>query len=179
MTFKKRAAFDQDNVIADLLSEWVRRYNNDYNDNLKPGQVNTWNWHHLCKPECGTKIYTYLDDPDLFLSLSIMEGSQEVLRELSYTYDIYIVTAPFNPNNVVPKYQWLKENFPFLDEEKFVFTRDKSVIRAEYLIDDKPKNLETFQGNQILYAAPHNLKEDRFYRVNNWEEVRETLLDWK
>lgn len=176
---KKRLAIDQDNVIADLLEEWVRRYNNDYNDNLTPGQIDCWNWSHLCKPECGEKIYTYMDDPDLFLKLPVMEGSQEVLKELSYTYDIYIVTAPFNLNNVIPKYQWLKRHFPFLDEEKFVFTRDKSVIRAEYMIDDKPSNLETFVGNQILYTAPHNLNEECFYRVNNWVEVRETLLDWK
>ncbi|WP_431785854.1 5' nucleotidase, NT5C type [Paenibacillus lactis] len=176
---KKRLGVDQDNVIADLLSEWVRRYNNDYNDTLTPEQVDCWNWHHLCKPECGTKIYTYMDDPDLFLNLPVMEGSQEVLRELSYTYDVYIVTAPFNPNNVVPKYKWLKKHFPFLDEEKFVFTRDKSIVKAEYLIDDKPKNLETFQGTRILYTAPHNLDEERFYRVDNWDEIREILLDWK
>lgn len=176
---KKRLAVDQDNVIADLLFEWVRRYNNDYNDSLKPEQINCWNWHGLCKPECGSNIYTYMDDPTLFLNLPVMEGSQETLKELSNIYDIYIVTAPFNLNNVVPKYEWLNKHFPFLDEDKFVFTRDKSVIGAEYLIDDKPKNLETFQGNKILFTAPHNLNEDRFYRVNNWEEVRETLLDWK
>ncbi|MCM3257043.1 5'-3'-deoxyribonucleotidase [Paenibacillus lautus] len=176
---KKRLAVDQDNVIADLLFEWVRRYNNDFNDNLKPEQINSWNWHGLCKPECGSNIYTYMDDPDLFLNLPVMEGSQETLKELSNIYDIYIVTAPFNLNNVVPKYEWLKKHFPFLDEDKFVFTRDKSIIRAEYLIDDKPSNLETFRGNQILYTAPHNLNEERFYRVNNWIDVREILLDWK
>ncbi|MNK43738.1 putative 5'(3')-deoxyribonucleotidase [compost metagenome] len=176
---KKRLAVDQDNVIADLLSEWVRRYNLDYNDNIKPEQVNAWNWSHLCKPECGDKIYSYMDDQDLFLSLPVMEDSQEVLKELNYIYDIYIVTAPFNINNVVPKYTWLKKHFPFLDPDKFVFTRDKTIINAEYLIDDKPSNLEGFQGHKIMYDAPHNKDENRFYRVNNWIEVKDILLDWK
>ncbi|MDP9675273.1 5'(3')-deoxyribonucleotidase [Paenibacillus jamilae] len=176
---KKVLAVDQDNVIADLLSEWVRRYNLDYNDDLHPEQINAWNWHHLCKEECGNKIYKYLDEPDFFYNLPVMEGCQEILKELNYNYDIYIVTAPFNLNNVVPKYKWLVKHFPFLDENKFVFTRDKSIIAANYLIDDKPNNLENFKGNKILYNAPHNLDEKRFFRVNNWNEVREILLDWK
>ncbi|MFB5759001.1 5' nucleotidase, NT5C type [Paenibacillus medicaginis] len=173
---KEILAVDQDNVIADLVAEWVRRYNEDYNDNLKPEDINAWNWSHLCKPECGDKIYEYMDDPTLFESLSVIENSQEVLKELNYTYGIYIVTSPFNLNNIVPKYKWLKKHFSFLDEDKFVFTRDKSIIAADYLIDDKPKNLENFRGKKMLFTAPHNSNEDRFYRVNNWEEIRETLL---
>ncbi|OZB98085.1 hypothetical protein [Paenibacillus sp. XY044] len=176
---KKRLAVDQDNVIADLLSYWVDRYNKDYNDNLKPEQVNAWNWHHLCKPECGEKIYTYMDEPDFFLNLPVMEGSQEVLKEMNLIYDIYIVTAPFNMRNVLPKYEWLKSHFPFLDSGKFVFTRDKSIINADYLIDDKPSNLEHFSGSKILFDAPHNQNEDKYYRVKTWNEVREILLDWK
>lgn len=176
---KKRIAIDQDQVMADIMSPWLDKYNDEYGDSLKPQDITQWNWHGITHADCQEKIYTYLDDPDLFLNLPVMEGSQEVIEELNHMYDVFIVTAAFNPLNIPSKYQWLKKHFPFLDEEKFVFTRDKSVILADYLIDDKPKNLETFQGNQILYSAPHNLKEDRFYRVNNWEDVRETLLDWK
>jgi len=176
---KKRIAVDQDNVIADLVAEWVRRYNYDYNDNLTPDKINVWNWSHLCKPECGKKIYDYMDDPELFLNLPVIEGSQEVLKELSYTYDIYICTSPFNISNVEPKHEWLLKHFSFLDQNKFVFTRDKSILAAEYLIDDKPANLEGFQGTKILFDAPHNRDENRFYRVNNWLEVKDILLDWK
>lgn len=170
---KKRLAVDQDNVIADLVAEWVRRYNYDYSDNLKPEQINAWNWDHLCKPNCGKKIYDYMDDPELFANLPVIENSQEVLLELTHTYDIYIATAPFNINNVVPKNNWLLKHFPFLDTDKFVFTRDKSIIHTDYLLDDKPSNLEGFIGNKILFSAPHNTNENRFERVNNWLEVRE------
>lgn len=176
---KKRIAVDQDNVIADLVTEWVRRYNHDYNDDLKPEQINAWNWCHITKPECNKKIYNYMDDPNLFFNLPIIENSQEVLQELNNTYDIYVVTSPFNINNVIPKNEWLLKHFSFLDPNKFVFTRDKSIIAAEYLIDDKPGNLETFGGDKILFDAPHNKDENRFYRVNDWLEVKDILLDWK
>ncbi|MFI2856873.1 5'-3'-deoxyribonucleotidase [Paenibacillus sp. JSM ZJ436] len=177
---KKRISVDQDQVLAKTLEYWLDKYNNDYHDCLMPEQITEWNWHHLTHPKCQEKIYEYLDDPDLFLNLAVMEGSQEVLKELSYTYDIYVISAVYNPLNILAKHTWLKKHFPFLDEKKFVFTRDKSIVRAEYMLDDKPGNLESFLGEgKLLFTAPHNLNEDRFYRVNNWEEVRETLLDWK
>jgi 5'(3')-deoxyribonucleotidase len=56
---KKRIAFDQDQVLADLLTEWVSRYNTEYNDNLRPEDIKNWNWHNLVKPECGKKIYNH------------------------------------------------------------------------------------------------------------------------
>ncbi|MNH75622.1 putative 5'(3')-deoxyribonucleotidase [compost metagenome] len=173
---KKRIAVDQDGVIADLLTEWVGRYNYDYNDNIKPNQVTAWNWSHICKPECGNKIYSYMDDPDLFESLPVINYSQEVLQELNDIYDIYIVTAPFNMNNVAAKHSWLRRHFPFLDPDKFVFTRDKGIVRANYLIDDKPSNLDDFLGDKLLFSAPHNQTESRFYRVNNWQDIRRYFL---
>lgn len=170
---RQRIAVDQDNVIADLLTEWLYRYNNDYNDNLTKEQVTMWNWHSLTKPECGEKIYDYLDDPDLFLNLPVIEHSQEVLETLNHYYDIYIVTSPFNFNNIVPKAKWLEKHFPFIPRERYVFTRDKSIIKASALIDDKPKNLETFEGLRVLFTAPHNKTERRFVRADNWGRIKD------
>jgi 5'(3')-deoxyribonucleotidase len=44
-------------------------------------------------------------------------------------------------------------------------------LRADYLIDDLPKNLLRFEGQGLLYTAPHNLTATGFVRVNNWLEV--------
>jgi 5'(3')-deoxyribonucleotidase len=46
-------------------------------------------------------------------------------------------------------------------------------LRADYLIDDLPKNLLQFEGQGILYSAPRNLTTTGFVRVNNWQEVAE------
>ena len=50
---------------------------------------------------------------------------------------------------------------------------DKSVIRADYLIDDLPRNLQRFEGTGILYTAPHNVTATGYARVSNWQEVAE------
>jgi 5'(3')-deoxyribonucleotidase len=57
-----------------------------------------------------------------------------------------------------------------------VFCGDKSIILADYLIDDNLRQLSKFRGEGILYTAPHNVNETRYPRVNNWEDVRTMFL---
>lgn len=168
---KQRIAIDQDGVIANLLSEWVKRYNFDYSDNLDPSQIPLWNWDALTKPSCSKKIYDYLDDPELFENLPVIKDSQEVIHELSKRYEIFIVTAPFNLNNIVAKAKWLKKHFDFISEKNYVFTRNKGIVNAEYLIDDKAANFNGFEGYGLLYDAPHNKDEKGFRRMNSWLEI--------
>jgi 5'-nucleotidase len=54
-----------------------------------------------------------------------------------------------------------------------VFCGNKSILRADSLIDDLPRNLQRFEGTGLLYTAPHNLGATGFTRVNNWLEVAE------
>jgi 5'-nucleotidase len=174
---KQRIGIDMDQVLADLMTEWLNRYNADYNDNLKPEDITSWEFHMTVKPECGKRIYTYLDNPHMFSYLPVMDGAQDVVYELSKYFDIFVVTAVWNIGNVAPKYNWLRRYFPFLDEKNFVFTRNKSIVNADFLIDDKPSNFDGgFRGQGILFDAPHNRNENRYPRVHNWEEVREWFL---
>jgi len=54
-----------------------------------------------------------------------------------------------------------------------VFCGNKSILRADFLIDDQPKNLLRFEGQGLLYTAPHNVSATGFVRVDNWLEVAE------
>jgi 5'(3')-deoxyribonucleotidase len=81
-----------------------------------------------------------------------------------------------HPSSFSAKYEWLKENFPFLSDRNFVFCGDKSIIHADYLIDDSVRHFERFVGQGILYSAPHNLNEEGYVRVNNWYDVKQYFL---
>jgi len=172
MSNKIRIGIDMDGVICALTTEWLRRYNNDYSDNLKPSDITMWNWHSLVKKECGKKIYDYLDDPSVFEDAPVIKDSQSVLYEMSKECEIVIVTSPFNMNNVVAKNNWLNKYFPFIDRDNRVYVGNKSLVDVDYLLDDKPKNLE--QGNYIplLFSAPHNKSENRFTRIKDWQHMR-------
>lgn len=168
-----RIGIDQDQVVADLHFEWVRRYNYDYNDNLKPSDIKEWNWHKMTHPNCQEKIYTYLDDPELFANLPVIEGSQEVIHKLSNNFEIFFITSPFNLNNVLPKGNWLSKHFEFIPSNNHVYTRNKSIANVDWLIDDKAANFRHLQGVGLLYDAPHNQKEYQFTRVMDWKDIDE------
>jgi 5'(3')-deoxyribonucleotidase len=77
------------------------------------------------------------------------------------------------PNSFGAKYRWLQRHFSFLPPTHYVFCGDKGILRADYLVDDMPRNLLRFHGTGILYSAPHNLATQGFTRVGNWKEVAE------
>ena len=81
------------------------------------------------------------------------------------------------PNSLGPKFRWLERHFPFLSPRNYVFLGDKSILRADVLIDDMAKNLRIFEGQGLLFTAPHNVAETEFERVNNWREVAQWFSD--
>jgi 5'(3')-deoxyribonucleotidase len=101
-----------------------------------------------------------------------MPGAQTVLEQLSARFDIFIATQAMSvPNSLGSKYRWLQRHFPFISPRQYIFCGDKSILRADYLIDDLPKNLLRFEGQGLLYSAPHNLAATGFLRVDNWQQV--------
>lgn len=162
--------------MADFVSKHLTLYNTHFEDAVKEEDLHgTRLWK--IRPDFTKEILDYVDDPEFFCDLEVMEGSQEVIRELSESYEVFITTAAMeHPTSFTAKYQWLKEHFPFLSDLNFVFCGDKSIIQADYLIDDSPRHFERFLGQGILFTAAHNCNETGYVRVNNWAEVRDYFL---
>jgi 5'(3')-deoxyribonucleotidase len=57
-----------------------------------------------------------------------------------------------------------------------VFCGDKSILLADYLIDDTFRHLERFKGQGILFSAPHNAAVTGFRRVASWREIEDFFL---
>ena len=172
----KRIAIDMDEVIADFVSKHLDVYNRNFNDTLTVENLHGTNLWKL-RSEAAQELLSYVNDPLFFRDLPVMEGSQEVIRELSEQYEIFIATAAMeHPSSFTAKYEWLREHFPFMSDRNFVFCGDKSIVRADYLIDDNVRHFKRFAGQGILYTATHNVHEEGYVRVNNWQEVRQYFL---
>ncbi|MBB6453276.1 5'(3')-deoxyribonucleotidase [Salirhabdus euzebyi] len=173
----KRIAIDMDEVMADFTTKHLTLYNRDFGEALtKEDLLGTRLW--TLRPDLAKKLFEYVYDPTFFQDLDVMEGSQEVIKELSEHYEIFIATAAMEvPTSFAAKYKWLKEHFPFLSDMNFVFCGNKSIINADYLIDDNVKNFKDFSGQGILFTSEHNINETGYVRVNNWHEVRDYFLD--
>jgi len=171
-TTRKRIAIDMDEVIADFNAKHLQVFNKDYNDNVTVTDLMGTRLR-LLRPHLQQEIIAYLHDPTFFRDLPVMEGSQEVIRELHERYDIFITTAAMEfPASFNAKYEWLREHFSFLNDLNFVFCGDKSIIHADYLIDDNARHFEHFSGQGILFTSPHNVNETGYVRVNNWAEAK-------
>jgi 5'-nucleotidase len=168
----QRICVDMDEVMADTLSEHLRRYNEAFDEALTPADLAGKGLWQVAPSDRQQQVRAFLDAEDFFEDLPLMPGAQEVLKELSERFDIFIATQAMTvPNSLGPKYRWLQRHFPFIPPTNYVFCGNKSILLADFLIDDLPRNLERFQGQGLLFTAPHNLAATGFTRVNNWEEV--------
>lgn len=168
----QRVCVDMDEVMADTLSEHLRRYNQEFDEALTIGQLAGKGIWEVAPLDRQKQVRAFLDAEDFFEDLPLMPDSQEVLQDLSGRFEIFIATQAMTvPNSLGPKYRWLQRHFPFIPPTNYVFCGNKSILKADYLIDDLPRNLERFEGQGLLYTAPHNLAATGYTRVNDWPEV--------
>ena len=169
-----RICVDMDEVMADTLAEHLRRYNQTFDEEVTTSDLAGKGLWEVAPLDRQQQLRAFLDAEDFFEDLALLPGAQEVLEQLSARFEIYIATqAMAVPNSLGPKYRWLQRHFPFIPPSHYVFCGNKSILRADYLIDDQPRNLQRFEGQGLLYTAPHNLTATGFLRVNNWQEVAE------
>jgi 5'(3')-deoxyribonucleotidase len=187
---KKIIAVDMDEVIADALAEHLLRYNADFpTQPLHRRDLHgRWLWDSV-PPERVRDLERYMLSEDFFRVLPVMADAQRVLARLQTRYDVFIASAAMEvPSSFTAKYQWLAEHFPFIPTSHIVFCGDKSILRADYLIDDNPRQLRLFEGTSqnddpnrphregILYTSPANVNITGYRRVDNWLNVEAMFL---
>jgi 5'-nucleotidase len=76
---------------------------------------------------------------------------------------------------VLEKYEWVEKNMGSSWVNRIMLTKDKTIVKAEILIDDKPavsgvENIPAWE--LVLYDRPYNQGVDR-KRItwNNWQSV--------
>ncbi len=170
----RRICVDMDEVMADTLAEHLRRYNQTFDEEVTTQDLIGKGLWEVTPADRQAQLRAFLDAEDFFEDLALMPYSQQVLKDLSSRFEIFIATqAMVVPNSLGPKYRWLQRHFPFIPPTHYVFCGNKSILRADFLIDDQPRNLQLFQGKGVLYTAPHNLTVTGYTRVDNWQHVAE------
>jgi len=175
-------AFDIDGVLARLDDAWFARYNQDYNDNLTHDKVSDWDTSKFVKKACGKKIFDYLKDPSLYDEVLPYEDAYEVVTELRSMGHriIFPTTTPIESSGA--KYYWL-QRYNLLDDPKdYIEVSDKTLVRADVLLDDKYENYNDFPDFAVLMLQPWNIKfllkeTDNF--VLSLTEFKDNLLTYK
>jgi 5'(3')-deoxyribonucleotidase/uncharacterized protein with PQ loop repeat len=180
---KLRIAVDMDEVIADAFGKTLWAFNQRTGQNITKEQIARDGLETVFAPETFTPELKAVfedmhHDRTFFADLELMEGGQEALRALSADFEIFIASAAMDvPSSFDAKYQWLKQYFPFIPSSHYVFCGDKSILNADFLIDDRPRHFEHFQGTGILFTAPHNVNRPAKVRADNWQDVTRILRE--
>ncbi len=173
----KRICVDMDEVIADALGEHIVRYNRHFGEQITRAELHgKWLWE-VVGADRHEVLEACLRSEDFFDVLEVMPDAQRVIGRLQQSYEVFIATAAMEvPTSFQAKYRWLGKHFPFIPASHIVYCGDKSILRADYLIDDNPRQLRSFSGEGILYSSPHNIHVREFRRVNDWLDVEQLFL---
>jgi 5'(3')-deoxyribonucleotidase len=156
-------ALDVDDVLADLITEWLARYRRESGHKLYPDDLTEWSMSAQVKPEWKSKIYDFLKDPLIYHNVKPIDGALDAVERIRrHGHDVLFVTSCV-VGSTDAKMQWLLRN-NFCDtkqqvEKEFVAARQKHRILADCLVDDRIDNVEGFTGfdrRAFLVTRPHN-----------------------
>ena len=136
----QRIAVDMDEVMADTLGELLARYSREQKTSSQNRTLKASGCGRCFRRKGQELIDSYLLSDGFFEDIPVIEGSQEVLLRMSRRYQIFIATAAMAfPGSFNSKYRWLRRHYDFLSPQNFVFCGDKSILHADFLIDDMPR----------------------------------------
>lgn len=165
-----RIAVDMDHVLADAYGGILDWLDTTYaiQPQLKPGQK----FRDVITASQHKALVKMLDTAEFFANLLPLPGAISSIEKLLKNHEVFIATAAMSvPNSFGAKYSWIEAHLPFFDPHNIVYCGDKSIVSADYLIDDHIYNFEKFSGQGILFSASHNLNDPWPIRVQNWEDV--------
>ncbi|HUQ66410.1 MAG TPA: hypothetical protein VM101_09655 [Flavitalea sp.] len=173
---RQRIAVDMDDVIADTIDKFAEIYRHEHKIELTPEILHGKEIREVLPAELKHTISEYINAPGFFRHISVMPRSQEIVKELSGRYEVYIVSAAMEfKNSLIDKYEWLAEHFPFIPWTHIIFCGHK-IVNVDVIIDDRIRNFAAFSGRKLLYSSPHNMLVEGFERVSTWDEVADKLL---
>jgi 5'(3')-deoxyribonucleotidase len=137
-----------DEVMADTLAEHLRRYNQTFDEDVTPGDLVGKGLWEVAPLDRQQQLRAFLDAEDFFEDLALMPGAQEVLKQLSVRFEVFIATQAMTvPNSLGPKYRWLQRHFPFIPPTHYVFCGNKSILRRKLQTISPPSRTRRQSNN--------------------------------
>ena len=176
MDKKPIVGFDVDDVVLNLMPNWLKYYNEEFNDNVKKEDIIEWNMTPFIKPEAKDRIFEYIEEENIFRTAEPVEDAVEsILEIMSWNNCRIIYITAGDPNRV--KFNWLTDRGILTDKDNFVACYDKSLVRGISLLDDKYSSVNTFLGKGYLFDQPWNRSFKFSNRIHSWKQYMERIRE--
>lgn len=175
-----RILVDMDGVISDFDGEFLKRWRERHPEKFYiPMEERTAFYVKDQYPEeLKPLVAEILLEPGFFRDMMPMDGAKEALFEMEEMgIDVFICTSPLSTyrNCVLEKYEWVEKYIGTNWVNRIILTKDKTLIKADYLMDDKPEitGVENPPGwEHIIYDRPYNRGVNkRRLTWKNWKDV--------
>jgi len=151
---------DQDGVLADFVEGFKRAWAT----HGLPAYFEAWEqWdmNHYVPVQHKPMVDVVMSQPGLFRHLPVMPGAVDaVLGLMNAGHKVWICSTPVHDSDTCEneKKAWLREHFGSAIAKRLILTQDKTLIKGEVLIDDKPaiRGEDTPSWEHVLYDAPYN-----------------------
>ena len=170
---------DMDNTLVDfdicLLEQWRMLYPDEF---FVPYEQRTTFHPHKDYPErLHGKIHELCHSKGFVRNLPATPGAIEaVTAMLARGHDVRFCTSHFleYTHCVVEKFQWIEDHFDASSVDRIILTRDKTLVRGDFLIDDKPiiTGVASPTWEHIVYDRPFNRGvTNRRITWQNWQSL--------
>ncbi|RYH03176.1 hypothetical protein EU805_05455 [Salipiger sp. IMCC34102] len=165
-----RIAIDMDEVLADAHAGQRRLYR-DLGFDPTDEDLRGCELRDKAPAEMAAEVERRLHTGLFFADLDPVPGAQDALRRLRAEHDVFVASAAMEyPASCVHKVAWMERHFPDFPISNLVFCGDKSILRADVLIDDHAHHFEGFAGKGLLFSALHNHGHDWPDRLAHWDD---------
>lgn len=174
--------FDIDGVLNNLTEKTLELYNSRNGKNIQISDITSYNFYDCLPREDADGIMSLFKEKSLWDSLKPLEGSQNGLKRLiKRGYQIYLATAT-DPINFEWKVSWVRQYFSFIPEDNIIRIMDKSLLKADVIIDDCLDNLISSFAERVVLDHPwnHNELKDYAYgirRAYSWSDINNIVND--
>uniref|UniRef100_A0A9L0KIV8 5',3'-nucleotidase, mitochondrial n=1 Tax=Equus asinus TaxID=9793 RepID=A0A9L0KIV8_EQUAS len=186
-----RVLVDMDGVLADFEGGFLRKYRARFPDQpfiALEDRRGFWvsEQYGRLQPGLSEKAISIWESENFFFDLEPLPGAVEAVKQMANleNTDVFICTSPIRMYKYCPyeKYAWVEKHFGPDFLEQIVLTRDKTVVSADLLIDDRPDITGKQSSSQHLASegAPLEVGRSRSQLgVTLQVALGESLDTWK
>ncbi|MDQ3014829.1 MAG: 5'-3'-deoxyribonucleotidase [bacterium] len=181
----KIVLIDMDGPLADFEGRFLEIWKEKYPDSHFISFEDRKSLHLISDypPEYKEKIELIMQEEGFFSSLSPNLAAINAINEMvSIGYNVFICTAGIysNKNCLTEKKLWIEKYFGEKLARTTIFTKDKTLIRGNYLIDDNPNmgnGIVTPEWEHIIYDQPFNKNSIDKRRIkSDWSDWKDVIV---